>query len=290
MDQSVSYSDTTARLGQRQRSGWPAGLATIVAVFVLGFLLLPWSIEGKALAALHGLCAQQPGHSFYFGEQRLPFDARMTGIYGGFAVAVGYLLARGRWRFAGLPSIPILVLLALFVAVLGLDGLNSTLKDLGQPYAYEPHNELRLATGLLTGSSLALFIWLLVAQVGFARSARVARPAVTGTRDLGLLLGAQALFAVVVLGGWSPTRVPLTFLLLLAAVLAVSGLSLAFVLLLGRRECRSRQTLDLAEPATVALLVAFLLIGSLSGGRFLLEAWLDIAPPPTAPTAAQEAR
>lgn len=254
-------------------------LAAACVALVAGFLLLPWSLEGKSLAVLHGLCAQQPTHSFYFGGQRLPFDARMTGIYGGFAVACGYLLARGRWRSGDVPSTPVLVLLALFVGALGLDGLNSTLRDLGQPYAYEPRNALRLATGLLTGTALAVFVWLLVVQVGFARTARRTGPPLRGARDLGQLLALQALYAGVVLSGVGVVRVPVTLLLLGAAVVAVSGMALAFVLLLGRRECRAVATPDLAGPAAVALLAALLLIGGMSGGRFLLEDWLDLPPP-----------
>jgi hypothetical protein len=37
-------------------------------------------------------------------------------------------------------------------------------------------------------------------------------------------------------------------------------------------------TADLAGPATVALVVALLVIGGLGGGRFLLEWWLGIEP------------
>jgi uncharacterized membrane protein len=257
---------------------WPAVFCATLAAATIAFLLLPWSLEGKSLAVLHGLCAQQPHHSLYFGEQRLPFDARMTGIYGGFAVASVYLLARGRWRAGGLPSVAMLLTLALFVAALGLDGVNSTLRDLGQPYLYEPRNPVRLITGLLTGTALAAFIWLLLAQVGFARRARRAGAPITGARDVGLLLTAQAAFAALALSGWSALRVPVTFVLLVAAIGAVTGLALGFVLLLGRRECRALRTSDLAGPAAVALVTALVVIGSLSGGRFLLEAWLDIPP------------
>jgi len=265
-------------LAPRSASRWPLVFAILCLLTGIGFLLLPGSIEGKALAALHGLCAQQPDHSFYFGDQRLPFDARMTGIYGGFAVTALYLLARGRWRRGNVPSITVTALLASFILVLGIDGVNSTLRDIGLGYAYEPLNELRLATGMLTGTTLAIFIWMMIAQVGFAGRARVQRSPVAGIADLGLLLAVEAVVAATILAGWSVLRLPLTFVLLLSAVAAVTGLTLAFVLLLGRREARAVATTDLAGPATVALLVALLLIGALGGGRFLLEWWLGIEP------------
>ena len=41
-------------------------------------------LEHKAHAFLHGICAQRPSHSLQVGDELLPFDARMTGIYTGF--------------------------------------------------------------------------------------------------------------------------------------------------------------------------------------------------------------
>jgi hypothetical protein len=40
------------------------------------FLAYPAALDDKARAALHGLCAQRPSHSFAFDDRLLPFDAR----------------------------------------------------------------------------------------------------------------------------------------------------------------------------------------------------------------------
>jgi uncharacterized membrane protein len=259
----------------------PAGiwLVAFASTWLAGFgllLAIPGPLEGKALAVLHGLCAQQPSHSFYFGEARLPFDARMTGIYGGFAIAGLTLLARGRWRAGGVPPWPIALSLALFVILLGIDGSNSTLRDLGVWHPYPPHNALRLLTGLLAGATLAVFLWLMLAQVGFAHSARSPRPAVRDIRDLGDVLVALSLFGTLVLSGWPVLWLPLTLLLVAAAVAALLGLILAFVLLLGGREARATTTHELLPSATLALVIALLVIGSLAGGRFVLETLVGI--------------
>jgi uncharacterized membrane protein YfcA len=130
----------------------------------------------------------------------------------------------------------------------------------------------------LTGTSLAIFIWLLISQVAFAREARRRVAPITGLRDLTLLVGAQIGFGLLVYFRPEPLRIPLTILLLYSALLAVCGLALAFVLLFARAENRATTTRDLAAHATIALLIAVLIVGVTGGGRFALEAWLDIDP------------
>lgn len=268
-------SRATATSERRSRlrfpAGWPAVFLLLCAAPVAIFLMLPWSLEGKALAVLQGLCAQQPTHTFYFGDSRLPFDARMTGIYGGFAMTSLYLLARRRWGKGGLPSLGVAAALGFFVMVMGIDGVNSTLLDMGQWYLYEPMNELRLVTGLLTGVSLAVFVWLLLGQVTMRTTDRTAEKVVTGFPDLAAILAILAIYTAVVMSGWEPLRVPLSALLIASAVGVLTGLSLAFVLLIGRRENRATSISHLAGPATAALLIAFTVMAVTSGGRYLLE-------------------
>jgi uncharacterized membrane protein len=262
---------------RRIPSGWSAVFLALCALPVLAFLLLPWSVEGKALAVLHGLCAQQPGHTFYFGDSRLPFDARMTGIYGGFAMSSLYFFLRGRWGQGGLPSIGVAAILGTFVVAMGIDGLNSTLLDMGFWYAYEPMNELRLGTGLLTGISLAVFIWLLLGQVTLRQSEKTLLPVVSGYRDILAILIVASAYAAVILTGWQALWLPLTALLIASAVAVIGGLSLAFVLLVGRRENTATTTSQLAGPASVALLIAFAVMAVTSGGRFAMEAFYGIS-------------
>jgi uncharacterized membrane protein len=259
-----------------KRQGWPLIHVLVWAIAVSLFALLPGSLEGKSLAVLHGLCAQQPDHSYFFGDARLPFDARMTGIYGGFLTTVVLLLVRGRWRAAGSPPLRIGITLVAFVGVMGIDGVNSTLRDFGLWFAYEPHNTLRLATGLMTGAALGVFVWLICMQTGFDSRARSRRPSIESFRELGVLALALSAYGGAVHSGWAPLRIPLTVLLMAAAVLVLSGLTLAFVLLLTRKDSRAVSTADLAMPATVSLIIALGLIGAMSVARFALEAWLGV--------------
>ena len=65
----------------RQNTGYLFPMVCLLAV--AAFIALPGAVDEKTQQALHGLCAQRPSHSYWLGDARLPFDARMTGIYGG---------------------------------------------------------------------------------------------------------------------------------------------------------------------------------------------------------------
>ena len=98
---------------------------------ILVFLALPWSVAHKAHLMLHGLCAQSPSHTYAFGGQLLPFDARMTGIYTGYLVTTLVLAVQGRRSFPGPHPRRESVILTLFGGAMAVIGFNSTLNDLG---------------------------------------------------------------------------------------------------------------------------------------------------------------
>ena len=251
-------------------------LPFLLAALAAAFLLAPGSVAHKTHAALHGLCAQTPGHTFTFGGQGLPFDARMTGIYGGFLVAAAYLLARGRHRAFRLPGWPTLAALGAGVALMGLDGTNSLLRDLGLWHPYPPANLLRLLTGLTAGIALAACVCFLFATTLW-RSGRNT-PTVTGLGELALLTAFQTPFALAVLSGAAWLHAPLALLLLLAAVAAVGGLMLVVVVLLRGQENAFTAPAQLERPAALALLLALAVITTLAAGRFLLEHHLGVPP------------
>jgi len=136
---------------------WKVGL---LALFYLGLLAVLVFLPGTSLLDRlrwldSGICAQLPGHSFYPGGQPLPLCARNTGIYLGFIVTLIAFFATGRGRVQRLPPWPIIIVLLLGVIALAIDGFNSFFLDLGLYHLYQPHNLLRLATGLVTGLALA---------------------------------------------------------------------------------------------------------------------------------------
>lgn len=248
-------------------------LATSIAVLVAA----PWPAELKFRAVLHGLCAQRPSHSFALGGTDLPFDARMAGIYGGALTTAFFLLARGRWRAIRLPSRGILATLVLFVALMGADGVNSTLQDFGLPYAYEPQNWLRLGTGLLMGVSLGVMLLYLLNATLWAW---VAPPQlVAGWGEFAAILTLVGGFGLLVGSGWGWLYLPVATALTAGAVGVVLTLALTLLILLYGRENRARRTTDVAGFASVALLLGYAVMALIAVGRWYLETTLGIVLP-----------
>ncbi|HVX29174.1 MAG TPA: DUF2085 domain-containing protein [Nitrolancea sp.] len=258
------------------RPGWRELFLALVVLSVAGFLFAPWPVEAKSIAVLHGICAQRPSHSFWFGAERLPFDARMTGIYGGFLITQCYLLARGRFRATGIPSLPVLSALILFVIVMGVDGLNSTFDDMALLTVYQPSNPLRYATGALTGTTLAVFLWLLTSSLLWRADRQRPAPVVRHIGELFVIGVALAGFGWLAMSGWQPIYRPLSFFLVAAAILAMFQLSIAFLQLARRRENTAASLTDLAGVATGALLCAYGFLFFVSGSRFLMEMTLHV--------------
>jgi uncharacterized membrane protein len=242
----------------------------VAGLVVLVFLAAPWSLEHKAHAALHGLCAQRPSHSFALGSSTLPFDARMTGIYGGFLGASVYLFLRGRHRAAALPSWPTIAVLALFVGIMGVDGFNSLFLDMGWNNPYEPDNRLRLVTGMMTGVALAAAIFLLLGMVLWKRPCLNSRVVVSPWEPI-LLLALQAPFALAILSGASWLFVPITMALLLTATAVVSAIGLVVAVMIRCADNSFENAGQIQGYAVAGLLIGLAVMATFGGGRFLLE-------------------
>jgi len=125
-----------------------AGLLTV-------YLLAPQPLMAKLYAVAYGLSPQRPAHSIFIGGRQPPLEARLFGVYGGFAVALVYLLATSERSAARFPPPPVLLTLLAGVLALAIDGTNALFHDLGLFHLYRPDNRLRLATGLASGAALA---------------------------------------------------------------------------------------------------------------------------------------
>jgi uncharacterized membrane protein len=242
---------------------------------LVAFLLAPGSIAEKTHLALHGLCAQRPSHSLQLGGTTLPFDARMTGMYIGAAVTLSWLAALGRLQARRAPSRSVLLMLAIFVALLALDGFNALLFDLRAWHLYEPRNALRLATGVLGGTSLGVGLAFLFAvsiwAAGSPEQAVLERP-----RAIFPALGIAAVLAALALSGLSVLYAPFAVGLLLAAVGVFWTLELVLLALALDRGWTYRTVGELAPLAIMALAAAIATIAALSGLRLVAERALGL--------------
>jgi uncharacterized membrane protein len=254
----------------QHESGGSVRLALVAAALILLFVSAPWGLEEKAHAVLHGLCAQTPSHSFVLGDRRLPFDARMTGIYGGFLGALIPLVIWRRHRAGGAPPWGVTGLVGAGVTAMAIDGVNSLLRDIGHWHPYAPRNELRLLTGAATGIAIAVIICFLCA-ITLWRRPDLTTPVLRGKSDLWLLWIAQIPFALLVLTGGSVAYPPAVALLVISALLVVSSLALVTIVILRGLDYTFVNDSDLASVAAVALLAGATAISGLAAVRYVLE-------------------
>jgi uncharacterized membrane protein len=173
-------------------------LTVLGALAVLGFFLFPpLAPLDKANLVGYAICHQIPERSFLLGGHQLPLCARCTGTYLGVAIGFGTLALLGRWRTGELLPTWMLALMAGFVAVMGVDGLNSYLDlVLGHPLLYEPQNWLRAVTGSLNGIALSMILMPIMNTTLWKQPAAT-RPLRNVWELLGVVAAAGTLVALV---------------------------------------------------------------------------------------------
>lgn len=250
--------------------GWlVAGLLVGYALALVGLAALPGATLIERLRALDGgICAQLPGHSFFPGGEQLPLCARNTGIYLGFATTFLYLAATRRLRAARLPGFPVMIILALAVLFMALDGFNSLFLDLGLPHLYQPVNGLRLVSGLGAGTAMAAVIVPVASGLLWRNDER--RSSFDSPAELALMLPLLTVDFLVVISVAPIILYPVAILSSAGLVMALTLVNIVFALGLtnqiGRFD-RWRQLFPLftvlAVLAVLELMALFLLKSSL---------------------------
>ncbi len=249
--------------------------AAVLAVIGVAFFGSPGDYAATSHAVLHGLCAQTPSHTFMFGDRMLPFDARMTGIYGGLLVTLAAIVARGGLFHYGSPPKRVIALLAGLVALMAIDGFNSLLTDLGLWHPYQSRNELRVATGYGTGVTLAIMLcWLLASSAWNLGSPRVA---IGRFRDLLIPFVGLAVYGALLLAGPGWLHFPVSMLLVASAWITVTMLLLVIVLLALRLDSQVRQVRQLHVPVAISALLAVSVMVGLASARFWAERTFGIS-------------
>jgi hypothetical protein len=161
------------------------------------------------------------------------------------------------------------LLLALLVALMGVDGLNSYSHFFaGTPRLYQPQNWLRLSTGLGTGLAMGLIVAPAFVQTLWREPEW--RPAVGSLRELGGLLALAAVLALLVLSNQPALTYVLAVVSAGGVVLTISALNTMVLLILTRRDGRAGRWRQVAPHLLAGLLLAIVEIGLVSTVRFAL--------------------
>jgi uncharacterized membrane protein len=238
------------------------------------FLVWPGTPLEKLQTLAAGVCAQRPSHSYFFDTAQLPLEARMGGIFAGFLVGVIWLVWENRERAGLLPSAPLQGLLLGLIALMGVDGVNALLFDVGGPALYPPQNALRLATGLLCGLALALLALPVLASAlwrdwdaepSLASAAELAGPA--------CLLG---LVQVATMSGVPALLYPVAVVMMLGLICCFSVGNVYAVTLMARLERRAATWRDALNPFVGGVLLTFYELVALSALRHWAETALGV--------------
>lgn len=179
-----------------------AGLWKALLVVAAGLVLVLWlestpsGLLGKADAVAYAVCHRIPVRTFFLGERQLPLCARCSGIYLGALLGLLYQMRLG--KRGAMPALKISIVLAVFLAAFGIDGVNSYLHLFpGAPGLYEPSNGLRLATGTGLGIGVAAILFPTFNQSMWADW--IPEPALRSWRQLAelILLGGVLFLAMI---------------------------------------------------------------------------------------------
>jgi len=223
-----------------------------------------------------GVCGQIPSHSFIIGGRLLPLCARCTGTYLGALLGFLGLAALRRQRASGLPPSGVLASLISFIVLWGVDGLNSFLNLLpNAPHLYEPHNLLRLITGILQGLALSVIVYPIFSFLLWKETNP--ERAIRNWRELGYLLIPAALLVWIVQTQASFLLYPVAVLSVLGVLAMLTLVNTMIILIVTRRESKAASWRDALLPLSLGLLAAFFEISALGLLHFALIQRLALA-------------
>jgi hypothetical protein len=242
---------------------------------------MPERTSEEILEMARGEIAARKAHSIALRSMReLPWRYAFIGLAGVLLlgllawpglVTVLYLLALGRARAAKLPPLPIAITLIGFVVIMGIDGINSLLVDIFMPHLYTPRNELRTLTGIGMGVAMAVLMFLIM-NISLRQNPDSGQRVMAGWLELGGALLLNLLVLAAMYGNLALMFWPIA----ITAWLGITGILYAINLLLTALfmgyEGKVLRVVQLAKPATWALLFTLIELGALSAGRFWLEA------------------
>ena len=255
------------------------GRIMIVAVVAVVVVLLAWFQPAILLEAGdrvgYAICHQIPERSFYWAGRPLPLCARCTGTFLGVALGFGMIAWRRRVRCGKLPPFPVLLVMATFLVIWALDGLNSYLTLFEHlPHLYEPRNLVRMATGMLNGLALSALVYPVFSLTVWAEP--TGERSVENIRELAIMLALAGALVSLIWIGWFPLVYVLSLMSVLGALLLLLVVNTLIVVIALRRENRAHRWRELGLPAAIGVLITSAEIALMNALRAYLTSRLGL--------------
>ncbi|HUX75960.1 MAG TPA: DUF2085 domain-containing protein [Anaerolineae bacterium] len=242
------------------------------------FIVAPDGLLTKTDMVGYAVCHRIKSHSFVIAGHQLPLCARCSGTFvGALTGFLGQAVVLRRRRTAEFPPTLVIAILASFMLLWAVDGLNSYLALVNGPHLYEPQNWLRLSTGALNGLTMSALVYPVLNFTLWRHSA--SEPAIRDLRDLGVLLLLEAGVVGLVLTRWSFLLYPLALLSASGVLALLTSVNSMLVLMIVRRE----NVVDTWREALIPLLAGFTVsliqVGMIDVVRYTLTGTLSGIPP-----------
>jgi len=254
-------------------------LALVVVAFVLalmGFYTItePGHLEHPAVLTGadwlgYAVCHRITERSFTIAGRQLPLCARCTGMYLGVAVAFAAFWLTGRMRRTELPPLKLLLVLGGFIAIMGVDGVNSYLHFFpNAPHVYTPHNWLRLLTGMGTGLAMGSFVFPALAQTLWRQYVRL--PMLGTWAEFGQLVLVAGIVVLLTLSNQPEILYVMALVSTVGLLLTLGSVNVILGLILLRRDGRVVNWWETAVPLILGILFAIIELSAVSIIRFNL--------------------
>lgn len=215
----------------------------------------------------YAICHRITERSFTIAGRQFPLCARCTGMYLGVFLIFFLLWLSGRLHRGGMPKTAILLILFGFVAIMGIDGINSYSHFFpNAPHLYEPRNWLRLLTGMGTGLMMGIIIAPALIQTLWKNVSY--EPIIASYREFAGVVLVALLLVLLLLSNQSAINYVLAVASTVGLLLIVMSLNVVFFLIIFRREGRAEKWQQTVLPLTIGLILAIIELSIISTLRF----------------------
>ncbi len=266
-DQTVSEDQGRDAVGRRTLAWASIGVVALV-LFLLLTPLWPIPFLDKVDCVGSAVCGRIPDHSFHLAGRQLPLCARCTGTFVGALLGFVGLLLLGKGKAAQMPPVRVLALLISFIILMAIDGLNSYVSLLiNGPALYQPHNLLRLLTGTLHGLALSIIVFPIFNFTLWKEPDR--KPALTGFRELGLIILLLALPMVLIVQAQIDFFLyPVAAISALGVLAMLTVLNSMIIIIASRREAQAVGWWDAALPVALGFAASLVEVAVIAALRW----------------------